>query len=219
MADYSEIRNTSSSIAFLFARLGALLDSPNDPLGVPSHHFSNQYPPIGGFAIGFSGPSLALSDLHPLLYQSQSWFKSVQVFFMRENMGSEGDHKRGLFFGVGAKGTRADTATSRPSSIPSSSLHTMSVSPRRFHALKEKCTLKADVFDNFRDRFQFPPESRARLPKKGEKAFAFAHGEVCFYEAGFLCDLIFLVHSFIMELLNHLGIALGQLCRTLGGSS
>ena len=87
----------------------------------------------------------------------------------------------------------------------------MSISPCRFHALKEKFTLKADVFDNFRDRFQFPLESRARLPKKGEKAFAFAHGEVCFYEAGFLCDLIFPVHSFIMELLNHLGIALGQL--------
>ena len=211
MADYFEIRNTSPSIAFLFARLGALLDSPSDPLGVPSHHFSNQYPPIGGFAIGFSGLSLALSNLHPLLYQSQSWFKLVQAFFRRENMGSVGDHERGSSSGVGAKGTRTDIATSRPSSVPSSSLHSMSVSPRRFHALKEKCTLKANVFDNFRDRFQFLLESRACLPKKGEKAFAFAHGEVCFYDAAFLCGLIFPIHPFIMELLNHLGIALGQL--------
>ena len=124
-------------------------------------------------------------------------------------MWSEGDHERGSSSGVGAKGTRTDIATSRPSSVPSSSLHSMSVSPRHFHALKEKCTLKANVFDNFRDRFQFLLESRACLPKKGEKAFAFAHGEVCFYEAGYLCDLIFPVHSFIMELLNHLGIALG----------
>ena len=126
-------------------------------------------------------------------------------------MWSEGDHERGSSSGVGAKGTRADIATSRSSSVPSSSLHTMSVSPRRFHALKEKCTLKADVFDNFRDRFQFPLESRARLPKKGEKAFTFAYGEVCFYEATFLCGLIFPVHPFIMELLNHLGIVFGQL--------
>ena len=40
-------------------------------------------------------------------------------------MGFEGDHERGSSFGVGAKGTRVDTATSRPSSVPSSSLHTM----------------------------------------------------------------------------------------------
>ena len=67
--------------------------------------------------------------------------------------------------------------------------------------------MKAKVFDKFRDRFQFPNETKARLPKKGEKACAFAHGEVCFYEAMFLCGLRFLVHPFIMELLNHLNIA------------
>ena len=36
-------------------------------------------------------------------------------------------------------------------------------------------------------------------------------GEVCFYEAAFLCGLRFPVHPFIMELLNHFNIAFGQL--------
>ena len=80
-----------------------------------------------------------------------------------------------------------------------------------FHALKEKCTLKADVFNKFRDRFQFPEGTRACLLMKGEKPCAFAHGEVCFYEAAFSCGLRFPVHLFIMEHLHHLNIALGQL--------
>ena len=80
-----------------------------------------------------------------------------------------------------------------------------------FHALKEKCTLKADVFNKFRDRFQFPEGTRACLPMKGGKACAFAYGEVCFYEAAFSCGLRFPVHLFIMELFHHLNIALGQL--------
>ena len=42
--------------------------------------------------------------------------------------------------------------------------------------LKEKCTLQIEVFSKFRDRFQFPNETKARLPRKGEKACAFAHG-------------------------------------------
>ena len=34
---------------------------------------------------------------------------------------------------------------------------------------------------------------------------------MCFYEAAFQCGLRFPVHPFIMELLNHFNIALGQL--------
>ena len=77
--------------------------------------------------------------------------------------------------------------------------------------LKEKCSLKIEVFNKFRDRFQFPDETRARLPRKGEKAYAFAYGEVCFYEAVFLCGLRFPVHPFIMELLHYLNLAPRQL--------
>ena len=100
-----------------------------------------------------------------------------------------------------------DTATSVP--LSSSILPSTSTTSHPFHVLKEKCTLKLDVFNKFRDRFQFPDETRARLPRKGEKPCAFAHGEVCFYEAAFSCGLRFPVHPFIMELLDHLHIAPG----------
>ena len=110
--------------------------------------------------------------------------------------------------GVAANEAVRDTATfvPLPSSIPSTFTST-----RPFHALKEKCTLKLDVFNRFRDRFQFPGKTKARLPRKGEKACAFTPDEVCFYEAAFSCGLRFLVHPFIMELLDHLHIAPWQL--------
>ena len=96
-----------------------------------------------------------------------------------------------------------DTAISRPlSSRPS---------VRPFHALQEECSLNEDTFFRFRDRFQFPEGTKARLSKKGEKSCAFAHGEFCFYEAAFLCGLRFPVHPFIMELLYYLNITPGQL--------
>ena len=214
MVDYSEIRRASPSIAFLFTRLEGLLDSSSDPLGVLSPRSSDQYLWIRDFIVGHSGLDLALGDLYPLLHQSLSWFKSVHSVFRRENMGSEvrsSDPERGSSSNVGVDEARTDTATSVPTSVPSSSVIPASATPRPFHALKEKCTLKAIVFDKFRDRFQFPDETRARLPRKGEKACTFAHGEVCFYKAAFLCGLRFPVHPFIMELLNHLNIASRQL--------
>ena len=66
MVDYSEIRHTSLSIAFLFAHIRALIDSSSDPLGVLSYSSSDRYPQIGDFAIGDSGLGLALGDLYPL---------------------------------------------------------------------------------------------------------------------------------------------------------
>ena len=214
MANYSEIRHISPSIAFLFARLGALLDSSSSPLGVLPYCSSNPYPQIGDFVVGDSGLSLALGDLYPLLHQSLVWFKSVRRVLRRQEMGSKvrlGNEERDSSPDIGMAGEEADTATSAPSSAPSSSLPSTSASSPSFHALKEKCTLKVDVFNKFRDRFQFPEGTRAHLPRKGEKACAFAHGEVYFYEVAFLCGLRFLVHPFIMELLHHLNIVLGQL--------
>ena len=114
--------------------------------------------------------------------------------------------ERGSSSGVAADEAVRDTATFVP---PPSSIPSTSTSIRPFHALKEKCTLKLDVFNRFRDRFHFPGETKARLPWKGKKACAFAYGKVCFYEAAFSCSLRFPVHPFIMELLDHLHIAPG----------
>ena len=127
---------------------------------------------------------------------------------MGSEMGSD-NLERDLSSDAGMVGAGVDTATSVPSGAPSSSHPLTSSEPRSFHALKEKCSLKIEVFNKFRDRFQFPDEIRARLPRKGEKTYAFAHGEVCFYEVAFLCGLKFPVHLFILELLHYLNLAPG----------
>ena len=122
-----------------------------------------------------------------------------------------GDLERGASSNVGGEGTGVDTDTS----APSSSQPSVPAVVCSFHALKEKCSLKIEVFSKFKNRFQFPEGTRARLPKKDEKACAFAHGEVCFYEAAFSCGLRFLVHPFIMKLLYYLNLAPGQLMPNL----
>ena len=208
MVGYSEFKHTSPSVTFLFAHLGALVESSSGPLGALSP--SDSYPQIEGFVFSGSGLGLVLGDLYPLLYKSQVWFKYIREVLRRENMGSEvglGDLERGSSSNVGGEGSSVDIATSAPSHAPSSSHLPTPAVARPFHALKENFSLKIEVFSKFRDRFQFPEEARARLPRKGEKACAFAHGEVCFYEAAFSCGLRFLVHPFIMELLHYPNLA------------
>ena len=155
-----------------------------------------------------------LGSLYLLLYQSLAWFRSTRGVLRRETIGSEirlSDLKTNLSSSASPIGAGTDTAISIPSSLPSFSHPSTSDTSRPFHALKEECSLKRDTFRRFRVRFQFPNETRVHLPRRGEKSCAFAHGEVCFYEAVFLCGLIFPIHPFIMELLHYLNIALGQL--------
>ena len=66
-------------------------------------------------------------------------------------------------------GVETDTAVSMP--LPSC----LSTSPRSFYALQEECSLREDTFLRFKDRFQFPEETRVQLPMRGEKSCAFAH--------------------------------------------
>ena len=87
MVDSSEIRRTSPSIAFLFARSETLVDSHSDTLGVFSS--SDPYPHIGDFVVVGSGLGLVLGDLYPLLHKSLACFKSIREDLRRENMGSE----------------------------------------------------------------------------------------------------------------------------------
>ena len=203
MVGYSDIRCTSPSVAFFFACLGVLLGTSSD-----------HYPWVGDFVLSDSGLGLVLGNLYPPLRQSLDWFGFVRESLRRENMDFEsklGDLETDLSSGAGTVGVEMDTATSLPSSIPSSSHPFIFDTSRPFHALKEECSLKRDTFRRFKDRFQFPKQTRARLPRKGEKSYAFAHGEVCFYEVAFLCGLRIPVHPFIMELLHYLNIAPRQL--------
>ena len=66
LMESSDIRHTSPSVAFFFARLGAFIG-----------YSSGLYPPIRDFTLSDSSLSLVLGDLYPLLCKSLSWFESV----------------------------------------------------------------------------------------------------------------------------------------------
>ena len=102
------------------------------------------------------------------------------------------------------------------SEVRSSKLETgLSVSNLRevrvCYALKEECRLDVDTLGRFKDRFQFLERVRVCLPNEEERACHFVPREVCFCEFAFVCGLRFPVHPFLMELLDHFGITLGQL--------
>ena len=67
VVDYSEIRRTSPSVAFFFARLGALIDSSSDQLGALLDSSSDQCLRIGDFVIDDSSFGLVFGNLYPLL--------------------------------------------------------------------------------------------------------------------------------------------------------
>ena len=75
MVDYFDIRHTSPSIAFFFARLGVFLGS-----------FSDHYPRVRDFVVSYSGLGLVLGSLCPLLHQSSDWFGCVQEYLRKGNM-------------------------------------------------------------------------------------------------------------------------------------
>ena len=113
MVDSSEIRRISPFIAFLFARLGALVDSRSDTLGVFSS--SDPYLQIGDFVVVGSGLGLVLGDLYPLLHESLAWFKSIREDLRRKNMGSKvrsDGLERGSSSNVSMIGAGVDMATS-----------------------------------------------------------------------------------------------------------
>ena len=67
MVGYSEVQRTSPFVAFLFARLGALIESSTKPFGVLSP--VGTYPPIEGFVLSGGGLGLVLGDLYPIVVQ------------------------------------------------------------------------------------------------------------------------------------------------------
>ena len=197
MVNYSEIRHLFPSISFFFAHLGASFG-----------FFGDHCPWVGDFIVEDSSLGLVLGDLYPLLCQSLDWFRTVLETLREERMGSRvrsNDLETGP--SSSADTTRAETDTA--AFIPASSQPFISQPSRLFHAFKEECSLNEETLNRFRDRFQFPEETRIHLPRSSKRFCAFAHGKVCFYEAAFLCSLRFLVHPLIMELLHYLNIAFG----------
>ena len=138
-----------------------------------------------------------MTDLCPLLCQSIDWFKGL----VREQGTMSKVRSSELDTGLSSSSEPAegDTAVSTLREV------------RAFYALEEVCGLDADTVARFRDIFQFPERVRVHRPNDEDRACHFFPCEICFYEATFTCGLRFFVHSFIMELLDHFGIALGQL--------
>ena len=141
--------------------------------------------------------SVALADLLPLLCQSIDWFENLVKERGRMSKVRSIELETGL--PSSDRPVKGDTTVSALREV------------RAFHALKEECDLDDETLSRFKDRFQFPDRVRVRLPREKEQTCHFFPGEVYFYEVVFLCGLKLPVHHFIMELLNHFGIAPRQL--------
>ena len=153
------------------------------------------FPNLENFISEGNSLGVVVANLLPLLRQSIDWFRDLVRKAMSEVRSSE------LKTGLSSSGdpVEGDTAVSNPREV------------RAFYAFNEECGLDVDTLGRFKDRFQFSERVRVRLPNEGERACHFFPGEVCFYESAFVCGLRFPVHSFLMELLDHFGIAPGQL--------
>ena len=182
MVSSSEVRIACPSISFLFTRLGG-------SLGV--------FPHLENFVFEGNNLDVVVADLLALLRQSIDWFRGLVRKWeaMSEVRSSE------LETGFSSSGdpVEGDTVASNPSEV------------RDFYALKEECGLDADTLGRFKDKLQFLERVKVRLPSEEDRACHFFPEEVCFYETAFVCGLRFLVHTFLMELLDHFGIAPRQL--------
>ena len=132
-----------------------------------------------------------------MLRQSLDWFEGL----VREREIMSKVRSSELDTGLSSSGepVEEDTTVSTPREV------------RAFYALEKACGLDAETIARFKDRFQFPTRVCVRRPGDEDRAYHFFPGEICFYEAAFSCGLRFPVHPFIMELLDHFGIALEQL--------
>ena len=151
------------------------------------------FPHLENFISEGNSLGVVVVDLLPLLRQSINWFRDLVREAMSEVRSSELETR----LSSSGDPMEGDTAVSNPREV------------RAFYTLNEECGLDADTLGRFKDRFQFPERVRVRLPSEEEWACHFFPGEVCFYESSFVCGLRFPVHPFLMELLDHFGIAPG----------
>ena len=69
------------------------------------------------------------------------------------------------------------------------------------------CALKEKDEKRIRDRFQFPPSIRIRIPDSDDRVCHSYFDEMCFFEADFVGGLHFLIHPFVRELFFLLQLA------------
>ena len=180
------------SISFFFARLRVFLE-----------YSSGRCPQVGFFVLNFTALKPILFSLYPLIVHSliKHHLEMTTIEYREDDVRSS-ELETGLSSNTESLCKAVDTVASK---LPLSS------SSPPLHALFEICSLKEKHLNGFRKRLQFPKGTSIRLPCPSEKACSFAHGEVCFYEADFLCGRCFPAHLFIMQLLHNFQITPGQL--------
>ena len=138
---------------------------------------------------------MVLTELCPLLCQSLNWFEGL----VRERGIISKVRSSELDTGLSSNGklVEGDTVVSTPQEV------------KAFYALEEVCGLDSETVARFKDKFQFPARVRVHWPNDEDRACHFFPAKICFYEAAFSCGLRFPIHPFIMELLDHFGIAPG----------
>ena len=193
MVDFAFIRREAPSISFFFARLGAFLESS-----------SRHHPQLGLFLPQDCGAFRpVLNTLYPLIRHSLiTNYLGMTVVEYRDTDVRSSELDIGLSSTSESMDKDFEIVVLKPSSSSSSI---------PFHALSESCSSEQRHLKSIRQRFQFPRRVVRRLPCPNGKAFFFAHSEVSFYEATFLCGLHFPVHPFIMQLLSILNVAPGQI--------
>ena len=155
------------------------------------------FPHVENFVFEGNSLGVVLTELCPLLRQSLDWFEGLvrEREIMSEVRSSELDTE----LSSSGEPVEEDTTVFTPREV------------RAFYALEKACGLDVETIARFKDRFQFPTRVRVRRPGDEDRAYHFFPGEICFYEAAFSYGLRFPVHPFIMEPLDHFGIALEQL--------
>ena len=128
MVDSSEVRVVCPSVSFLFARLGASLDTSNAFL-----------PLIENFVFEGCGLRVVVGELFPVLSQSINWFGGLIEERKRMSEVQSSELETGLSSNDGPM--EEDTTVSSPREV------------RAFHTLKEVCGLDADTLGRFKDRF------------------------------------------------------------------
>ena len=167
MVGFEFLSQECPPISFFFARLGVFLE-----------YSSSWRPQVGLFVSRFFALRPILLSLYPLICQSliKHHLEMTTIEYRVDDVRSS-ELETGLSSNTESLSKVVDTAASK---LPSSS------SSFPLLAFLESCSLKEKHLNDFRKRFQFPKRTSVRLPHLGKKAWNFAYGEVCFYEANFL---------------------------------
>ena len=178
------------SVSFFFARLGVFMG-----------YSSGRHPQVSLFVSHSTALKPILFSLYPLIRHSLiKHHLDMATIEYREDDVRSSELETRLSSNAESLCKVVDTAASK---MPSSSSHPLCM------PCSAVCFSKEKQLNGFRKKILISQGHSIRLHCPSEKACSFAHGEVCFYKADFLCGFHFPVHPFIMQLLHNFQICPG----------